>query len=119
MQDDIEKGAAPEAEKLTVREFLGKFGYARRGSWIVGHIRNTMEEFNLRTQPDFEYAYIDSEISIRLNSEVADAQSQEEFSRSHSPNRYSTRSEQEATLWLHKNRAFSSSERPIVTCGAL
>ena len=23
------------------------------------------------------------------------------------------------TLWLHKNRAFSSSERPIVTCGAL
>ena len=78
MQDDIEKGAAPEAEELTVREFLGKFGYARRGSWIVGHIRNTMEEVNLRTQPDFEYAYIDSEITIRLNSEGADAQSQEE-----------------------------------------
>ena len=24
MQDDIEKGAAPKVEKLTVREFLGK-----------------------------------------------------------------------------------------------
>ena len=30
MQEDIEKGAAPEAEKLTVRQFLEKFGYARR-----------------------------------------------------------------------------------------
>ncbi len=78
MKEDIEKGAAPEAEELTVRQFLEKFGYARRGSWIVGHIRNTMEKLNLRTQPDFEYAYIGSEISIRLNSEVADAQSLEE-----------------------------------------
>ena len=78
MQEDIEKGAAPNAEKLTVRQFLGKFGYAKRGSWIVVHIRNTMEKLNLRTQPDFEYVYIDSEISIRPNSEVADAQSLEE-----------------------------------------
>ena len=78
MQDDIEKGAAPKVEKLTVREFLGKFGYAKRGSWIVGHIRNTLEKLNLRTQPDFEYAYIDSGISIRLNSEVTDDQSLED-----------------------------------------
>ena len=78
MQEDIEKGAAPKVEKLTVRQFLGKFGYAKRGSWIIGQIRNTLEKFNLRTEPDFEHAYIDSEISIRLNSEVADAQSQEE-----------------------------------------
>ena len=78
MQEDIEKGAAPKAEELTVRQFLRRFGYAKRGSWIIGHIRKTLEEFNLRTEPDFEHAYIDSEISIRLNSEVADAQSQEE-----------------------------------------
>ena len=78
MQDDIEKGAAPNVEKLTVREFLEKFGYSKRGSWIVPHIRNTMEKLNLRTQPDFEYVYIDSEISIRLNSELTDAQSPEE-----------------------------------------
>ena len=78
MQEDIEKGAAPETEKLTVREFLGKFGYVKRGSWIIGQIRNTLETSNLRTQPDFEYAYIDSEISIRINTDVADARSEEE-----------------------------------------
>ena len=79
MNEDIQKGAAPEAEKLTVRQFLEKFGYARRGRWITGHIRNTLEKFNLRTEPDFEYAaYIDSEISIRLDSEVTDDQSLEE-----------------------------------------
>lgn len=56
------KGAA--AETLTVREFLGKFCYSRRGSEIVSAISNALDERNLRTMPDFNAVWIDSDISI-------------------------------------------------------
>ena len=65
IKQDIEKGAAPRSEKLTVREFIGWYGNRRRGSWLVKHIRNKMEVLKLRTVPDFEFAYIDSRIEIR------------------------------------------------------
>ena len=65
IKPDIEKGAAPRSETLTVREFIGWYGYRRRGLWLVNHIRNKMEELKLRTVPDFEFAYIDSKIEIQ------------------------------------------------------
>jgi CBS domain-containing protein len=50
----------------TVREFLCWFGAMRRGQWIVRGIRASLAEAGLVTQPDFEGAYIDSPIEIRL-----------------------------------------------------
>lgn len=64
IKEDIESGAAPRSEELTVREFIGWYGMRRRGSWLVKHIRNKMEELKLRSVPDFEFAYIDSKIKI-------------------------------------------------------
>ncbi len=65
IEQDIEKGAAPRSLKLTVREFIGWYGNRRRGSWLVSRIRNKMEALQLRTVPDFEFAYIDSTIEIQ------------------------------------------------------
>ena len=56
MREDVENGAAPRRERLTVSEFLEKFGYRRRTVGIVRHIRNRLEELELRTSPDFEFA---------------------------------------------------------------
>ena len=64
IKQDIEKGAAPSPVELTVREFIGWYGKRRRGSLLVKHIRNKMEALQLRTVPDFEFAYIDSKIKI-------------------------------------------------------
>ena len=73
MKGDFTKGAAPNPETLPIRELLAKFGYSRRGDWIVSRIRNQLEELNLRTVPDFEVGWIDSSISIELDSEVTGA----------------------------------------------
>ena len=69
MKDDISKGVAPALHRLTVRELLDRYKYSKRGVWIVSRIRNRLEELNLRTVPDFEYAWIDSTISIELDRE--------------------------------------------------
>ena len=75
MKDAVENGLAPTLEELTVRDFLGRYDYARRGVNIVSRIRNDLEELELRTNPDFEVAYIDSFISIELDSVVPDSPS--------------------------------------------
>ena len=67
MQAEKKAGAAVNAEKLTVREFLATFGNARRGQLVVRDIRHKLEKFKLRTSPDFEYVYIDNSISIELD----------------------------------------------------
>ena len=72
MQAEREAGAAVAAERLTVRELLAIFGYARRGQLVVREIRHTLETFNLRTSPDFEYVYIDNSISIELDDDGDD-----------------------------------------------
>jgi len=51
---------------LIARDFLRWFGAQRRGYWVVQNIRRELEEAGLETDPDFESAYIDSEIRIRL-----------------------------------------------------
>jgi CBS domain-containing protein len=60
---DLEKGLP--SPSVTVREFLGWFGAQRRGYWIVQQIRDALAHAALETQPDFEGAYIDSEITLR------------------------------------------------------
>ena len=73
MRDDIENGAAPRRQTLTVAEFLSKFGYRRRTVGIVSHIRNRLEESGLRTMPDFEFAYRDAAILVELDSATPEA----------------------------------------------
>ena len=72
MQDEKQAGAAPSAEMLTVREFLAKFGNARRGARVVGEIRHNLEKHHLRTSPDFQFEYIDNPISIELDDREAE-----------------------------------------------
>ena len=50
--------------RITTREFLSRFGSERRGKHIVSRIRNWMETQDIRTNPDFEGAFIDGEIKI-------------------------------------------------------
>ena len=64
IKQDIQNGAKPRSVKLTVREFIGWYGNRRRSSWLVKRIRNKMEALQLRTVPDFEFAYMDSQIKI-------------------------------------------------------
>ena len=52
---------------VTVRSFLQLFDAQRRGYRIVRDIRNALTKAGLRTEPDFESAYIDSEISFVLD----------------------------------------------------
>ena len=68
IEDDAGKGVASET-RLTVREFLGKFGYARRGAVIVNAILNELGKRNLRTVPSFDTAWFDGIISIEMDEE--------------------------------------------------
>ena len=52
---------------VTVRTFLDWFfGTQRRGRWIVGYIRDQLDELGLRTVPDFESTYLGAEINFEL-----------------------------------------------------
>jgi CBS domain-containing protein len=52
---------------VSVRSFLGWFfGSQRRGHWIVSYIRGLLDETSLRTEPDFESAYLDAEMRFEL-----------------------------------------------------
>ena len=64
MKQESDDGNVPISEVLTVREFVGRFGYLRRGTFLVSHGRERMEELKLRTNPDFEYTYPDAKISV-------------------------------------------------------
>ena len=75
MKDAVQKGAVPTPEKLTVREFLSWYDYARRGPVIVSRIRNDLERLELRTNPDIEVVWIDSIISIELQPDATDGPS--------------------------------------------
>lgn len=54
----IESGERPE--KVTVRTLLEWFGAQRRGFYVVENIRGTLAKLNMRTDPDFESAFIDA-----------------------------------------------------------
>ena len=73
MKEAVETGAAPGQEQLSVRELVRKFGYERRGDRINSDIRNVLENNKLTTDPDFAVGWIDSSITIRLDSDGSDA----------------------------------------------
>jgi CBS domain-containing protein len=58
--DEIRKDG--EQPRTTVRTLLGWFGAQRRGFYIVNNIRQALAALDLRTVPDFEGAFIDSEV---------------------------------------------------------
>lgn len=55
-----------EVPPVTVRTFLSWFGAQRRSFWNVFTIRNALKRTGLRTTPDFESAYIDSNIRFEV-----------------------------------------------------
>ena len=70
MHQEFDNGNVPSAETLSAREFIGKFGWARRRPGLVNHIRNRFDELGMRTTPDFEGTYIDSLIAVELDPEA-------------------------------------------------
>ena len=59
---DLKKGVVPPTE--TVRTLLGWFSLSRRGYNVSAHIRDQLAKHGLKTEPDFESAYIDGEIKF-------------------------------------------------------
>jgi predicted transcriptional regulator len=55
-------------KRITVRQLLKMFKAERRGMNKVQDIRTTLDEAGLETDPDFESAWIDSLIRLRLKS---------------------------------------------------
>lgn len=78
LKDDLTKGVAPDPERLTVRQFLSWFGFERRGPRQVSRIRNMLNELDLRVVPEFDVAWIDSEISIELDPAAVDGVAESE-----------------------------------------
>jgi CBS domain-containing protein len=56
--------------RVTVRDFLRHFGAERRGATKVEEIRTILESLGLQTEPDFETAWIDEPIWLRLKGGV-------------------------------------------------
>jgi CBS domain-containing protein len=52
--------------RLTVRDFLRHFGAERRGYVKVQEIRDVLDSLDLVTEPDFEVAWIDEPIWLKL-----------------------------------------------------
>lgn len=52
--------------RITVRDFLRHFGAERRGAAKVESIRRILDSLDLTTDPDFETAWIDGPIWLRL-----------------------------------------------------
>jgi len=73
----IEKGIKPQS--VTARAFIGWFDAQRRTYWNVKFIRGCLKEYQLETNPDFEYAYIDSPISFITAPKKKPVQAQSEM----------------------------------------
>ena len=48
----------------TVRTLLGWFSASRRGYWVVKRIRDALDALGIRTEPDFEGIFVDSEVAF-------------------------------------------------------
>lgn len=70
MKEEFEKGNAETPERLTVREFIGKYGFLRRSDWINNHIQNRLDELDLVAMPDFTNQWLDTTIAIELDPEI-------------------------------------------------
>lgn len=58
--------AGRRVNRITVRDFLRYFGAERRGAIKVQAIRDILDSLDLTTEPDFELAWIDEPIWLRL-----------------------------------------------------
>jgi hypothetical protein len=67
--DEVENG---QSSSVRTRKLLSWFGAQRRGHVIVSIIRRALKETGLRTEPTFEYAYIDGDIQFLPIAETAD-----------------------------------------------
>lgn len=43
LKEEVQGGAAPGSEQLTVRALLGKYGFMRRGDYINNEILNQLD----------------------------------------------------------------------------
>lgn len=78
IRQQIDKGVVPAPE--TVRDFLNWFGVTKRGSRVISRIRQLLDDTELDTDPDFEFAFIGGDISfIRAGSKKEPANPQEQF----------------------------------------
>lgn len=78
IRQQIDKGVVPVPEK--VRDVLTWFGVTKRGSRVISRIRQSLDAAELDTDPDFEFAFIDAEVSfIRAGSKKEPANPQETF----------------------------------------
>ena len=66
MKIQHQSGLKPDPKHLTVRNLLDLFGYERRQRRVVTQMRDKMNELNLRTVPDFEFAFIDSKVKLEF-----------------------------------------------------
>jgi CBS domain-containing protein len=67
ISEQLSRGVVPPQE--STRSFLLWFGAERRGPRIVREIRESLKKFNLKTSPDFEFAYIDGLISFEKSTD--------------------------------------------------
>lgn len=66
-------GEGKKRNRTTVRRFLSWYGAERRGQAIVRRIRADLDLCGLETDPDFENAWIDAPIALRLRNASTDA----------------------------------------------
>lgn len=62
--EQLKRGEKPEPE--TVRTFLSWFGAQRRGHYVAQRVKRLLRKNGLTTIPDFQYAYIDSQVTFEL-----------------------------------------------------
>lgn len=67
LREEHERGSSPQGEPTTGRELLSRFGYARRGRWVVAEIRGALQGRHLRTCPDFEFEWVDNPLEVVLD----------------------------------------------------
>jgi len=72
----LREGIKPQP--VTARTFIGWFGAQRRTYWNVIIIRVGLEKHQLKTTPDFEGVYIDSQVSFLQAPTKKNGQGQEE-----------------------------------------
>ena len=71
MKADVDRGESPTPVATTIRSFMAKFGYARRGGWIVGHIDRRLQQLDLMTIPYYDDGSpIDSAIAVTLRTHM-------------------------------------------------
>ena len=83
MRQEWENENAPRAESLSVREFIGKFGWAKRTPYLLNHVRNRMDTLGLRMTPDFGFPYLGANMMIELDSQSIGEESESQSDPTH------------------------------------